>query len=156
MRAIADTITIWNDKNEMMTLISKRLVAKNLEIITTIIRQWINIKTEIEVMHIEVWKHRTNNQKCQKLMIKKRLMKLLKQKRKTERRISRDWFIRQTKKLYDEIYPYRVIQKIEKRTEFIDFKFSFEWIRNFKKRVEVSLRIITKKAQKMINQTFFI
>ena len=150
LRAVIYSTTTWKKKkNETMNLISKYIAAKNLEIITAMLRKWIKSKSDIETMHNETRKNRIANNICQKPAMKARVIELFKQKREAKRRIFRQWFICQAKRIYDDLYSHRVINEIEKRTEYIAFKFSFEWFRNFKKRAEISLRIAIKKTQKI-------
>jgi hypothetical protein len=133
LRAIAYVIIIWKDKNEIENLISKRLAAKNLEIIIVILRQWIKIKFETEKLQTKARKNRRNNKTCQKLERKTRLIKLLKQKRLINRRILKACFFRQAKQLYRRFILIEWFRKVKNLLNFSNLNSSsndFETLKN--------------------------
>ncbi len=56
--------------------------------------------------------------------------------------------IRHTKKIYEELYPSRVITYLTRKKTYLEFRFSSRWYNGFRRRYSISLRCGTKRAQK--------
>jgi hypothetical protein len=141
------TITWKIHKDDIRKLINKYEATKNLEITTTMLCTWMKSIFVIENISMRVRKHKFINVFCQEMKMKRQLIELFKQKKEADMKIDKKWFIRQAKHIYEELYSHRVIRFVSKRDEYLRFKFSNEWFRNFRNRIDISSKTIIKKAQ---------
>ena len=108
------------------------------------LRDWVRKETEIEGCSKGTRKNRITNTKCQESELERQLLELFKEFRSKGRKINKAWFIRHAKRIYEFIYPHRVIKTPGQLTQYSGFKFSIGWFLNFKKRSRITTRRGTK------------
>jgi ribosomal protein S20 len=110
------------------------------------LRNWLKSVSNIESMTRGTRKKRLNNA-CQESEMKTLLLTQFNEARKSDRKVIKRWFTRHVKKIYEELYPHRVIKRSGKSAEYSEFRFSHDWFMSFKKRSHLSVRCRTKMSQ---------
>ena len=148
LAAINYATTTWKtQKDGTLKLISKYEAAKNLGIDLAMLRRWLKTSSVIENMSTGIRKNRPLNTGCQEPELERQLIELFKEKGEAGMKVDKRWIIRQVKHIYAVLYPHRIIRKAGKRDEYLGFKFSVGWFDNFRNRVGISPRAVTKKSQ---------
>ena len=81
------------------------------------------------------------------------LNKKFKEARAQRRKISYKWVIRYAKNFYEQLHPDRVLRDRDGRRKiYLGFRFSNGWFKGFKRRFDISLRALIKRAQKSPEQ----
>jgi hypothetical protein len=82
--------------------------------------------------------------------MKARLMKSFHAVKNAERKITKRWFTRHAKQIYDELHSHQVVKIFDQLIKYFEFSFSHDWFHEFKKRSDINVRISIKMSQ-MIN-----
>jgi hypothetical protein len=81
------------------------------------------------------------------------LNKKFEEARNQGRKISYKWVIRHAKNIYEQLYPNRVLRDRDGRKKrYLGFRFLSGWFKGFKRRFDISLRALIKRAQKSPEQ----
>lgn len=127
--------------------ITKYAASSNLGISTKMLRDWINKEHEIAGLHSGARKNRGHVENlCQEPELETRLYELFKDARKSGQEVSKGWFLRHGKQIYGSLYPDRIVKHPGKPTSYSGFKFSDGWFQNFRRRMGISTRNLTKKS----------
>jgi hypothetical protein len=135
-------------KEEDFVRISNRYAAKKLKISRKMLRDWVITKERIINQKAGTKRYRVKNTIVKEQEMEKELNKRFLEARDLGRKISFKWFLRHAHDIYAKLYPQRVIRNENGKKAYLDFRFSTNWFRGFKRRYSISLRTGTKKAQK--------
>jgi hypothetical protein len=131
---------------------SNRYASRQLRISRKLLRNWVANKEKILAQRKGTFRARRERVYVQEPELERLLNDRFEKARDQGRKISYKWMLRHAKKLYEELYPQRVIVHETGKRSYLGFRFSTGWYNGFRRRYSISLRCSTKRAQKSPEQ----
>jgi hypothetical protein len=145
--------TTWKEnKDGTPERLSLRYASRRLKINRKQLRNWVANKEKIQAQKRGTFRARRERTFIQEPELERILNTRFERAREQGRKISYKWMIRHAKKIYEELYPTRVIVSDTGRRSYLGFRFSSGWYTGFRRRYGISLRCGTKRAQKSPEQ----
>jgi len=128
---------------------SNRYAARKLKISRKLLRDWVKNHHKILNQKRGTFRARRRDALAKELEIERLLNKKFEEARNQRRKISYKWVIRYAKNIYKQLHPDRVLRDRDGRKKrYLGFRFSSGWFKGFKRRFDISLRALIKRAQK--------
>jgi hypothetical protein len=141
--------TTWRlNKDGTYERISNRSASKKLKITRKTLRSWVANKERIQNQKRGTFRARKQTAQAKEPKLEHILNDRFEKARAQGQKISYKWMIRHAKKIYEELYPTRVITYTTGKKTYLEFQFSSGWYNGFRRRYNISLRCSTKRAQK--------
>jgi hypothetical protein len=133
--------------------ISNQYAARKLKISRKLLRDWVKNHHKILNQKRGTFQAHHRDAPAKEPKMERLLNKKFEEAQAQGRKISYKWVICHTKNFYKQLHPDRVLRDRDGRRKiYLGFRFLNGWFKGFKRHFDISLRALTKRAQKSLEQ----